>query len=166
MAVIIEKARPEDAGVLLAFLKQVGGETDNLSFGEEGVPFTEEAEADYLAQIEYSTDCLMLIAREAGKIVGNASLSRHPRRMCHRGEISVSIAKAHWNRGIGSGLMRALISFARENQFEILELQVRSDNHSAIHLYEKFGFSKLCTYPGFFKIGGEWIDFDLMHLSL
>ncbi len=29
-------------------------------------------------------------------------------------------------------------------------------------LYEKFGFRKLCTFPAFFRIGGQDIDFDVM----
>ena len=33
-------------------------------------------------------------------------------------------------------------------------------------LYEKYGFRKLCTFPGFFKVNGQYIDFDLMILSL
>ena len=38
-AFTIERARPEEAAALLEFLKIVGGETDNLSFGADGVPF-------------------------------------------------------------------------------------------------------------------------------
>ena len=45
-------------------------------------------------------------------------------------------------------------------------LEVRSDNIRAIRLYEKIGFRKLCTFPRFFKINGESIDFDLMNLEL
>ena len=37
-AFTITRARPEDAAALLDYLKIVGGETDNLSFGAEGVP--------------------------------------------------------------------------------------------------------------------------------
>jgi len=43
---------------------------------------------------------------------------------------------------------------------------VRSDNVRAIRLYEKFGFRKLCTFPAFFRIGGQDIDFDVMLLQL
>lgn len=43
---------------------------------------------------------------------------------------------------------------------------MRSDNARAIHLYEKYGFQKLCTFPNFFKINGKPIDFDLMNLEL
>lgn len=166
MAVVIEKARPSDAGAVLEFLKQVGGETDNLSFGSEGLPFTVEAEAEYLGQLENSRNNVMLVAKADGKIVGSASLNRLPRRMQHRGDFSVSVAKAYWNRGIGSLLTESVLSFARQNDFMILDLQVRSDNASAIHLYEKYGFVKLCTYPGFFRIAGEEINFDYMCLRL
>ena len=166
MAVVIEKARPSDAGAVLAFLRQVGGETDNLSFGSEGLPFTVEAEAEYLGQLENSRNNVMLVAKADGKIVGSASLNRLPRRMQHRGDFSVSVAKAYWNRGIGSLLTESVLSFASQNDFMILDLQVRSDNTSAIHLYEKYGFVKLCTYPGFFRIAGEEINFDYMYLRL
>ena len=113
MAVSIEKAHPSDAGALLTFLKQIGGETDNLSFGSEGLPFSVEAEAEYLGKLENSRDDVMLVAKADGIIVGSASLNRLPRRMQHRGELSVSVAKEYWNRGIGSLLTESVLSFAR-----------------------------------------------------
>ena len=69
-------------------------------------------------------------------------------------------------RAQASALTEAILSFAKENGFEQLNLEVRSDNARAIRLYEKFGFRKLCTFPCFFKINGESIDFDLMNLEL
>ena len=62
--------------------------------------------------------------------------------------------------------METILAFAKENGFEQLNLEVRSSNARAIHLYEKYGFRKLCTLPHFFKINGEYIDFDLMNLEL
>ena len=108
----------------------------------------------------------MLVAKENENIIGSASLSRLPRRMSHRGDLSVSVAKAYWNKGIGTQLLNSIITFARENNFEILDLQVRSDNLAAIHLYEKLGFQRLCTYPRFFKIGDLYADFEMMYLVL
>ena len=40
----VVRARAEDAAALLEYLKIVGGETENLSFGAEGVPIPPEAE--------------------------------------------------------------------------------------------------------------------------
>ena len=166
MNITIERAKPSDAAALLAYLQQVGGETDNLTFGAEGLPFSVEAEAEYLAQLEHSHDEIMLVAKENGVIVGNASLNRMPRRMSHRGDFSVSVVKEYWNKGIGGRLLTEIISFAKDNDFEIIELQVRSDNLSAVHLYEKFGFRKIGTHPAFFKLKDEYVPFDYMVLEL
>ena len=35
--VIVERARPEDAAELLEFTKIIGAQTDNLTYGSEGV---------------------------------------------------------------------------------------------------------------------------------
>ena len=51
MGIRIEKAIPSDAAKLLKYLKQVGGETDNLTFGPEGMPFSVEAEAEFISSI-------------------------------------------------------------------------------------------------------------------
>lgn len=166
MGIRIEKAAPSDAAMLLEYLKQVGGETDNLTFGPEGMPFSVEAEAEFISSMEKSTDNTMLLAKNDEKIVGCASLNRLPRRMRHRGDFAISVAKDYWNKGIGSQLLDAIIVFAKENTFEVIDLQVRSDNKRAIHLYEKYGFKKIGEHPAFFKISGENISFDIMCLEL
>ncbi len=166
MNIIIRRAVCTDAAEMIAFLKQIGGETDNLSFGSEGLAITEQAESAYISLSENSKDNILLVAVDGERIVGTASLNRLPRRMSHRGEVSVSIAKEYWNKGIGGKLLCEIIAFAKENSFEIVELQVGSDNFAAIHLYEKFGFSKMGTYSKFLKIGERYADFDYMYLQL
>ena len=166
MGIRIKKAEPSDAAMLLEYLKQVGGETDNLTFGSEGMPFSIEAEAEFISSMENSIDNIMLLAKCDEKIVGCASLNRLPRRMKHRGDLAISVAKEYWNKGIGSQLMDKIISFARENDFEIIDLQVRSDNKNAIHLYEKYGFKKIGEHSAFFKMDDENISFDIMYLEL
>ena len=109
---------------------------------------------------------VLIVIKADGEIIGTASLNRKPRRMSHRGEFGISLKKAWWGCGAASALTEAVLSFAKENGFEQLNLEVRSSNAHAIRLYEKHGFRKLCTFPHFFKINGEYIDFDLMNLEL
>ena len=116
--------------------------------------------------MENSIDNIMLLAKCDDKIIGCASLSRLPRRMKHRGDFAISVAKEYWNKGIGSQLLNNIIAFAKENKFEIIDLQVRSDNKSAIYLYEKYGFKKIGEHPAFFKISAENIKFEYMYLLL
>lgn len=166
MNITIEKASPADAAEILAYLKQVGGETDNLTFGGEGLPISVEAEAEYVAGMADSRDNVMLVAKENGRIVGTAALSRLPRRMAHRGDFCISVAKECWSKGIGSQLLEEILDFAKANSFEVLDLQVRSDNVRAIHLYEKYGFEKIGEHPAFFKMNENYISFDMMYLRL
>ena len=166
MSIVIEKALPSDAAMLLEYFRQIGGETDNLTFGAEGLPISVEAEASFISQMEHSQDNVMLVAKENGRIVGTASLNRLSRRMGHRGEFSVSVVKEYWNRGIGSLLLDEILAFARANSFKIIDLQVRSDNRSAIYMYEKYGFEKVGVHPAFFQIDNENVSFDYMYLKL
>lgn len=166
MAVVIERAARSDAAAILEYLRAVGKETDNLTFGAEGLPLTAAQEEAYIAQLEGSSDGIMLLAKENGAIIGDASLSRLPRRMNHRGDLGLAVRREYWNKGIGSRLLTEIIKFAEENCFEAIELQVRSDNFAAIHLYEKFGFEKIGAHPAFFKIGNDDIPFDFMYLKI
>lgn len=166
MNITIEKASADDAEALLNYLKQVGGETDNLTFGAEGLPITVAEEEEYIRSAAASTDNIMLVAKHNGKIIGDASLSRLPRRMSHRGDFGIAVLKAYQNMGIGSRLLGEIIKLAKEASFEVIDLQARADNAAAIRLYEKFGFEKIGVHPSFFKINGSDIAFYYMYLRL
>lgn len=166
MSIVIEKASCADAKAYLSYMKQLGGETDNLTFGAEGLSSTVEQEADALRQLEGSRDEVLFVAKDGGRIIGDASLSRMPRRMQHRGDFGVGVLREYWNCGIGSRLLAEVIRFAKENAFDGIDLQVRSDNAAARHLYEKFGFQTYGTHPCFFQINAQDIPFDLMYLKL
>lgn len=167
VAVTYRKAAVEDASALLDFLRVVGGESDNLSFGAEGLPVTVEQEEEFLASLENSLRDRMLLAFDGDILVGNASISAFGRpRFEHRRSIAISVRKDWWGRGIGSGLLERLIVFAKETGAEVISLEVRSDNRRAIALYEKFGFRRFGTYEKFFRLGDEYVGADYMNLYL
>ena len=93
---IIEQAKPEDAALLLDYMKAIGGETDNLSFGAEGIHINADGKAKQLAAQQQSKDNVLFVAKAAGAIIGDASLERMPRRMNHRGEFGIAVRKAWW----------------------------------------------------------------------
>lgn len=168
MAIIIERAKATDAEAILNFSKICGSETDNLSFGESGIPISAEQEASHIGSIERSDTDIFLVARDGGEIVGTGNYSSFSKkRMRHRGEFGISVKKSYWNQGVGTMLMEHILDFAKNvARSEIVSLEVRSDNEAAIHLYRKFGFEKIGTFKGYFKIGEELIDFDIMELFL
>ncbi len=164
--IIIRESSAKDAAQLLEYFKIVGGETENLTFGESGLPVTVEQEEAFLKNVHDEKTSVHLIACKNGEIIGDGGLTGLPRRMRHRAELGISVRKNYWNCGIGSKLMEELIKYAKENGIEILNLEVRSDNVSAIHLYEKYGFRHIGTSPAYFKTGDDYVDFELMFLDL
>lgn len=167
--VTIRRAKGEDAEKILECCRIVGGESDNLTFGAEGiVAMTVEKEAAYLDSIFESDRQLYLVAECDGDIVGTACLATFGKpRLAHRGEVSLSVKKAMWGRHIGSRFLEEIIRFARESaKVDTLSLEVRSDNARAIALYEKFGFKKVGAFDGFLRIDGEDISCDFMRLRL
>lgn len=162
----IREASPEDAEKLIAFLAKTGGETDYLSFGKEGLPISVEAEKKLIQNMKEGEHSVLYLAWKGEEIIGDASLNGFSRRMSHRGEFGISVAKSEWGQGIGSALLQKIIEYAEEHGTELINLEVRSDNRRAIQMYEKFGFWKIGTSPAYFKIGGEYYDFDLMVLDL
>ena len=166
MSFTIEKAKPEDAAALLDYLRAVGGESDNLTFGAEGIPATVEEETAFLEKNTTSPRSIMLLAKEDGEIIGDGHIEAFSRRLSHRAGLGITVRKKAWGRGVGTALMERLIAHAREKELEIIELQVRSDNLRAIRLYEKFSFQKIGHYPKFLKIGDVYASCELMNLYL
>ena len=164
----IRRAAGADAEAVLAYCRCVGGESDNLTFGSEGVAITLERERDYLESIRHSDRWLYLLAVEDGEIIGSGIFESYAKpRLAHRGVVSMSVKKDHWGRGVGSRLLAALLDFARSSAgVEVVSLEVRSDNARAVALYRKFGFEKVGTFAGFMKIGGEYVSCDTMRLRL
>ncbi len=167
MDIVIEKANPADAEQLLCHLRIIGGETDNVTFGAEGLPFTVEQEENFLRSMADNPKSALYVAKLNGRVIGNASLSGSSReRIAHRATLGISVQKDYWNFGVGSRLLSAVIEFAKSAGIDIIDLDVRSDNAAALHLYEKFGFRVIGEYPGMMRINGENIDCTLMNLYL
>ncbi len=162
----IREATPEDAEKIIAYLAQVGGETDYLSFGKEGLPISTEEEEKFIQNINKEEHSVLYVVWKNGEIIGDASLSGFSRRMSHRAEFGISVVKSEWGQGIGRALLQKCIMYAKEHMIELINLEVRSDNIRAIHVYEKYGFRKIGTSPAYYKMDGTYYDFDLMVLDL
>ena len=156
-----------DAEALLEYLKKVGAQTDNLTFGKDGLPIDAEREAKILENLQKSTHSRMILALDGERIVGDACIegTGNPR-FRHRATLAISVEKAYWGQGIGTSLISRLISFAKDAGIEIISLDVRADNYNAIRLYEKFGFKRYGVFEKYFKIGSQYADAVYMNLYL
>ena len=166
MQLTIRKAVGNDAAAYLAFLKTVGGETDNLSFGKDGITASPDAYAKVIDRVDASENSAMLLALDGSEIVGYCGIYGGDGRTAHRAEIAIFIRRDHWHLGIGSALLTEAKKVAQGFGMHILFLDVRSDNTRAISLYQKCGFTKTGVWHDFFRIDGQYYDVDCMELML
>lgn len=168
MNIHYRNATIEDAQAVLDYLDQVGKESDNLSFGEEGIGYTLEEEVSAIEKTLNSQTDLMILALDQGKIISIGSLHGNKRiRTQHFATLGISVLKSHWNLGIGNEMMHRIMQFARSSEvLKIVRLDVRSDNLIAIKLYEKYGFEKYGQFKEEMMINGAYISIDLMRCIL
>lgn len=167
MKIEIREACGADAAQMIIYNKNVGSETDFLSFDGKTFDIGEKKEAGFLERFKNTKRDLMLVALDGEKIVGNASIEGNKKaRYSHRAELSITVLKEYWSKGIGSMLMERLIEFAKEVSYKNIYLDVRADNDRAIALYRKFGFVRVGTYNDYFMINGKCYDAELMALYL
>ena len=142
MAISIEKAVPSDAALILEYLKQVGGESDNLLHGENEFIVPIEGVKRKLVMSKESENSIVLIALKNEQIIARAELEGYYKaRIRHRAKFSISVKKEYWNQGIGTRMFRELIRIAEENPNLIqMELEFVEGNSRARALYEKMGF--------------------------
>ncbi|HET7229145.1 MAG TPA: GNAT family N-acetyltransferase [Longimicrobium sp.] len=139
----LRHATPGDAAAILAYLRQMGGESDFVTFGPEGIPMSEEAEAAYIASVSERDNAIFLLAVDhAGRIVGALTFSGGERaRLRHVGEFGVSVLREWWGRGVAGVLLREMLGWARRSGVvRKINLKVDADNARAIALYERLGW--------------------------
>jgi ribosomal-protein-alanine acetyltransferase len=68
--------------------------------------------------------------------------------------LTIAVSPAHWGSGIGSALLAALITAARERGFTEVFLEVRADNPRAHGLYLRRGFEDIGVRRGYYQPSG------------
>ena len=117
---MVRNAAADDAEALLAYLHQIGGETDNLTFGADAFDdMTVESEKEYIAGITGKS--LMLVGTMNGEIATVASVKVPVKeRLSHRATLFLSVQKKYWHRGIGTQMLGKMIDHAKQNGIEVL----------------------------------------------
>lgn len=90
--------------------------------------------------------------------LGLFTMPQNPRRR-HVGQIGMAVRDDWQGKGVGSALMKAIIDLS-DNWLNLsrLELEVFTDNPSAIALYKKFGFVTEGTFKNFAYRDGQYVD--------
>ncbi len=96
-----------------------------------------------------------------GKVIGYAGMYH----ILSEGQImNVATHPEHRRKGVAEKLFGELLEYAEDNDIEEMSLEVRSENLSAIALYEKLGFEKVGIRKNYYSSPHD--DAVLMSLEL
>lgn len=159
--VTIRRATPGDRNAIIAGINSICAEGGAFYVTH----FMPDAQWDaVLTRPESVPDHLLAVAEVDGCFAGSARLFPGlPHTLFHHvGELGMFVLAPYRGRGLGSGLLRYLMTQAPTIGIEKITLVVFADNHRALHLYRKFGFVEEGCRRQQFKSGGVYVDEVLM----
>ena len=162
---LIRRPEESDAEIMLAYLKATSGETPYMGREPEEHQTSVEEEMQFIRKNRENPRALMLSAFVDGRLAGSSSFAETAGRirMRHRCTVGISLYREFWGLGIGTALMREILTAAKSAGFEQAELTVVSTNAPAVALYNKLGFETTGTHPHAFKYrDGSYADFLFM----
>ena len=158
----IRTATPHDAPALVELAESVGREEGRWILGT-GPWRSVSDERRYLRSIQRYPDAAVVVAEDAGRIVGRLSLSRDPHPASrHVADLGLMVAESHRRQGVGTALLEEAVAWARSARVSKLELHVFPWNAPALGLYEAFGFVQEGYRRRHYERGDELVDAILM----
>lgn len=157
---VIRSAVPDDAPAWIANINAIGAEGIYL-MTESFHRTIEEIRTQF--RVADPTAELWLVAEVDGTVVGGGNFTRGKWvKNAHTAELGVALIREYRGLGIGEGMMRAGIDWAREVGVRKLNLGVFATNRAAIRLYERLGFAEEGRRKGEVILGGVPVDEVLM----
>ncbi|MBR4881474.1 MAG: GNAT family N-acetyltransferase [Clostridia bacterium] len=163
--IVLRSAEVSDAEALIDYLRITAGETPYLVREPDEISLTVEQEISFIQCKIDSENELILVATLDGKHIGNCSLMGIApyRRYAHRCGIAIALYKEYCGCGIGRIMMQTVLGIAKDLEYEQAELEVVSENKSAIEMYRSLGFERYGTFPKSMKYSdGTYADSEWM----
>jgi len=129
--------RPEDAPRLVDLAARTDAEDVRLRFrgGLAGLP---PEWAARLSQIDYDREMALAATDATGAILGVARLAGDPD--LDKAEFALLVRSDHQRRGLGGGLMRRLIGYAKDRGYREIWGSIARDNQRMLALAHELGF--------------------------
>ena len=159
----VRDATAGDAAAIAEIYNQ--GIEDRLATLETEPRSAEEREA-WLA--ERNARHPVLVALDAERVVGWASLNRFNPRAAydHVADLSIYVARGARGTGVGRVLLARVLDEARRIGFHKMVLAAFPSNTAGMRLYTRMGFTTVGTYREQGCLDGRWVDVIVMEQIL
>ncbi len=138
--VTIRALKPEDRSAMLSAVGRVSSQSLYRRFFGPKRGFTEK-ETDFYVNVDFVAHvALVAVVDESGKetIIG---AGRYIVAETGKAELALAIIDEYQGRGIGTALLRHLVSIARKNGLQQLVAEVLAENGPMLTLFRKCGFT-------------------------
>lgn len=159
----------EDAAALLDFLVTAAGETEFILRYPEECTMTVEQEAAWIENMGRQSGTVVIACFLDGLCAGNCqvALIGSGIKNRHRATIAIGIRKAYWGQGIGTAMMREMLTWAEKMGVLQVELEYIEGNARGRALYQKMGFVEYGRRPDAIRLkNGEFRQEILMMKKL
>jgi len=111
---------------------------------------------------------LWLALDDRGSIAGHIDLRARPEPLArHRTMLGMGVHRAYRRRGLGAQLLDTAVAWARsEVGLQWIDLEVLSENHPAVTLYLRSGFTMTARIEDMLRIDGVSHDLSYMRFRL
>lgn len=158
-AVRLRIAGAADAKALLALKARLDRETQFMLLEPDERDPSAEALAGHLDRVSRSGNSVVIVAEDAGELVGYVELAGGQfRRNLGTSHVIIGIVARAGGRGLGTRLMREAERWAAGHGVHRLELNVMAHNSRAIALYERVGFVTEGRRRECLLLGGQFRD--------
>lgn len=134
----------------------------NQGIADRGATFETEPRStdDIDARLSDQLRFPMLIAEDAGTVIGWAGLSGYRPRACYAGiaEFSIYLDRSARGRGAGRTLLNALVETARDFGYWKLVSRIFPFNTASRALCRACGFREVGVYEKHGCLDGQWMD--------
>jgi len=163
VTVTLRNATESDAKNMIEYMQKVNSESKNLMREPEEFTLTLEQEAKFIKMATDSPNACFLIALDGDLIICSAGFHGNSlKRVNHRVSLGISVLEDYQGLGLGRFVMEALIARALELKKTKMDLEVRIDNLSAIHLYDSLGFIEEGKIKRGFFVDEKYVDLLVM----
>ena len=166
LQVTLRAPRWDDLDDLLTFINAIVDEGVDILKDQKVTRFQE---AEWLGRVLADMENgkrIHIVAEANSRVIASALVTKEKGCSSHVGGVGIGISKEYRDLGIGTEILRTIISQSKEMGLQVLLLTVLATNHRALHVYEKVGFRKTGVRPKFIFRNGQYIDDIIMTMEL
>ena len=163
LTITLRDAVKSDAENLIEYMHKVNSESKNLLREPDEFNLTIEQEEKFIKMATESPNACTLLVLDGDLIISSSGFHGNSlKRLNHRVSLGVSVLVEYQGLGLGRIVMEVLIERALELKKTKMDLEVRIDNYSAIHLYETLGFIEEGIIKRGIFVDNKYVDLLIM----